>query len=217
MAAGLSAGCVYTGGRVSVSAPVLAQMGWIVWMRLLKVIVTRMAKKPPQSWSFTCSCFLHRNIRSTGGMCSLHQQIWLTPTTTPVSICQSAVAQEAETVQHHTQQQGQGQNAYSRHGAAPAGQPAIVAQSASFAWERQGAPPSLHSISLKAMQGQLVMVVGVVGSGKSSLIAALLGELHSQGGSLQVSCAVLCMPWVTKPYPTRPPPLPPPPPPRLMH
>lgn len=46
---------------------------------------------------------------------------------------------------------------------------------------------ALHGISLKAMQGQLVMVVGVVGSGKSSLIAALLGELHSQGGSLEVN------------------------------
>lgn len=36
------------------------------------------------------------------------------------------------------------------------------------------------------------MVVGVVGSGKSSLIAALLGELHSQGGSLQVNVKQFC-------------------------
>ena len=36
------------------------------------------------------------------------------------------------------------------------------------------------------------MVVGVVGSGKSSLIAALLGELHSQGGSLQVNAKQFC-------------------------
>lgn len=120
-------------------------------------------------------------------MCDLHQQIWLTPTTMPFSICHATIAQEAETVQHCTQHQGQGQTAYSRHGAAAAGQPAIVAQSASFAWERQGGPPALHSLCLKAVQGQLVMVVGVVGSGKSSLIAALLGELHSQGGSLEVS------------------------------
>lgn len=37
-----------------------------------------------------------------------------------------------------------------------------------------------------------MIVVGVVGSGKSSLIAALLGELHSQGGSLQVNCKQCC-------------------------
>ncbi len=54
-------------------------------------------------------------------------------------------------------------------------------------------PPALHDISLEAIKGQLVMVVGVVGSGKSSLIAALLGELHSRGGTIEVSyiCKVL--------------------------
>ena len=92
------------------------------------------------------------------------------------------ILQEAETVRHQD-----GKQPYSRHEAAQAGQPAIEARLASFAWERQGIPSALHSISLKATKGQLVMVVGVVGSGKSSLIAALLGELHSQGGSLQVS------------------------------
>lgn len=90
--------------------------------------------------------------------------------------------QEAETLHHQD-----GKQPYSRHEAAQTGQPAIEAHSASFAWERQGVPSALHNISLKAIKGQLVMVVGVVGSGKSSLIAALLGELHSQGGSLQVN------------------------------
>jgi len=47
-------------------------------------------------------------------------------------------------------------------------------------------PPVLHDISLEAIKGQLVMVVGAVGSGKSSLIAALLGELHARHGSVQV-------------------------------
>ncbi len=54
-------------------------------------------------------------------------------------------------------------------------------------------PPVLHDICLEAIKGQLVMVVGVVGSGKSSLIAALLGELHGRGGTVEVLyiCKVL--------------------------
>ena len=70
--------------------------------------------------------------------------------------------------------------------AADEGQVAGRARGASFAWERE-MPPALHNISLEATKGQLVMVVGVVGSGKSSLIAALLGELHARGGSFEVS------------------------------
>lgn len=65
------------------------------------------------------------------------------------------------------------------------GESAVEARRASFAWEQQ-MPPALHDISLKAIKGQLVMVVGVVGSGKSSLIAALLGELHGRGGTVEV-------------------------------
>jgi energy-coupling factor transporter ATP-binding protein EcfA2 len=71
--------------------------------------------------------------------------------------------------------------------AAQDGESAVKARWASFAWERQ-MPPALHDISLQAIKGQLVMVVGVVGSGKSSLIAALLGELHSRGGAVEVLC-----------------------------
>ncbi|KAL0032002.1 hypothetical protein WJX77_000079 [Trebouxia sp. C0004] len=59
---------------------------------------------------------------------------------------------------------------------------AVKAEQASFAWEHE-MPPVLHEISLEASKGQLVMVVGAVGSGKSSLIAALL---HPRHGSLQV-------------------------------
>lgn len=69
--------------------------------------------------------------------------------------------------------------------AASDGEAAVKVQWGSFAWERD-APPALNHLSLEASKGQLVMVVGKVGSGKSSLLAALLGELHSRGGSLQV-------------------------------
>ena len=62
---------------------------------------------------------------------------------------------------------------------------AIKLQQASFAWERNQ-PAVLSNFSLEVGRGQLVMVVGRVGAGKSSLLAALLGELHPRGGSLQV-------------------------------
>lgn len=76
---------------------------------------------------------------------------------------------------------------HKRMEAAQNGEPAVKARWASFAWERETAP-ALHDVSLEAIKGQLVMVVGVVGSGKSSLIAALLGELHSRGGTVEVLC-----------------------------
>ena len=58
-------------------------------------------------------------------------------------------------------------------------------QHASFSWEK-GAAAVLKQVSLKVNKGQLVMVVGPVGSGKSSLLAAILGELHSHNTSFQV-------------------------------
>ncbi|KAL4518770.1 hypothetical protein Ndes2437B_g00851 [Nannochloris sp. 'desiccata'] len=48
--------------------------------------------------------------------------------------------------------------------------------SPSFAWTPTY-PPLLHDINFEIQAGQLVIVVGSVGSGKSSLLAALLGEM----------------------------------------
>lgn len=71
--------------------------------------------------------------------------------------------------------------------AAPAGAPAISMQMASFAHETME-PPVLRSISLELPSGQLLAVVGQVGAGKSSLLAALLGEMHARGGAVKVGC-----------------------------
>lgn len=42
--------------------------------------------------------------------------------------------------------------------------------------------PTLRNINLHVEQGQLIAVVGTVGSGKSSLLSALLGEMDKISG-----------------------------------
>lgn len=42
------------------------------------------------------------------------------------------------------------------------------------------------SVCLDINPGRLVAVVGAVGSGKSSLVSALLGEIHNLSGSVRI-------------------------------
>lgn len=55
----------------------------------------------------------------------------------------------------------------------------------SFAWDndQQGSAAALHDVQLEVPTGSLVIVVGPVGSGKSSLLNAVLGEMVALGGS----------------------------------
>uniref|UniRef100_A0A672I9D7 ATP-binding cassette, sub-family C (CFTR/MRP), member 2 n=1 Tax=Salarias fasciatus TaxID=181472 RepID=A0A672I9D7_SALFA len=67
-----------------------------------------------------------------------------------------------------------------------------------FAWERD-AEPLLKNVSLEIKPGQLVAVVGAVGSGKSSLISALLGEMHSTKGFINIQGSIAYVPqqaWI---------------------
>ena len=57
-----------------------------------------------------------------------------------------------------------------------------------YAWQNHpDSVPTLSDISLSVPKGALCMVVGAVGSGKSSLLAAMLGEMHSVRGSAAVN------------------------------
>jgi ABC-type multidrug transport system fused ATPase/permease subunit len=67
--------------------------------------------------------------------------------------------------------------------AAQDGEDAILMKEANFSWDKD---VSLKSISFNAKKGQLIAVVGDVGSGKSSLIAALLRQMNQQGGVNEV-------------------------------
>ncbi|KAF9434197.1 hypothetical protein BGZ76_008408 [Entomortierella beljakovae] len=50
---------------------------------------------------------------------------------------------------------------------------------------RDSMGPVLHNINLTIKRGSLTLVVGRVGEGKSSLVGALLGEMHKYSGSVQ--------------------------------
>ncbi|XP_046390100.1 ATP-binding cassette sub-family C member 9 isoform X2 [Ischnura elegans] len=76
-----------------------------------------------------------------------------------------------------------------RHGPKADGFDAVVVQNATFSWN---ADPhkmlSTHLLDISEVnipQGKLTLVVGPVGSGKTSLLSALLGEMHLQKGSVK--------------------------------
>ena len=54
--------------------------------------------------------------------------------------------------------------------------------------------PSLEGLNLGVRKGGLVAVVGSVGSGKSSLLSALLGDMRRDAGHLNVSGSVAYVP-----------------------
>ncbi|XP_039477391.1 canalicular multispecific organic anion transporter 1-like isoform X2 [Oreochromis aureus] len=68
----------------------------------------------------------------------------------------------------------------------------------SFAWEKD-AKPLLKDVNLDIEPGRLVAVVGAVGSGKSSLMSALLGEMHSTKGFINIRGSLAFVPqqaWI---------------------
>ncbi|XP_055077733.1 multidrug resistance-associated protein 1-like [Periophthalmus magnuspinnatus] len=71
--------------------------------------------------------------------------------------------------------------------------PAVEVHAGYFSWSTDS-PPSLSSINVMVEQGALVAVVGPVGSGKSSLLAAVLGEMERRSGSLSTRGSVALVP-----------------------
>ncbi|BHF67803.1 hypothetical protein SprV_0301083200 [Sparganum proliferum] len=69
-------------------------------------------------------------------------------------------------------------------GPARSSKTALEFRDASFSWKRNGAFV-LKNLSFTVPRGSLVAVIGSVGSGKSSLLSACLGELYRRSGSAQ--------------------------------
>ncbi|CAL2028389.1 unnamed protein product [Caenorhabditis brenneri] len=66
----------------------------------------------------------------------------------------------------------------------------------SFSWDQT---PILHDIQLTIPRGQLIAVIGKIGSGKSSLLQAILGEVKTLSGSVEINGSISYVPqqaWI---------------------
>ena len=78
------------------------------------------------------------------------------------------------------------------------GTPKIILKGATFTW-RINTPPVIMNASLDVRPGELLAVVGTTGSGKSSLVSAMLGELRTSTGFAYLRGAVAYVPqqaWI---------------------
>ncbi|XP_068658833.1 ABC transporter C family member 14-like [Aristolochia californica] len=62
----------------------------------------------------------------------------------------------------------------------------VEVKDGTFCWEDEGNEKVLKDINLEIKRGALAAVAGTVGSGKSSLLAAVLGEMHKISGKVRV-------------------------------
>ncbi|XP_012540485.1 multidrug resistance-associated protein 1 isoform X3 [Monomorium pharaonis] len=68
---------------------------------------------------------------------------------------------------------------------------ALVIENGNFCWDSEEIErPILRNINLHVEQGQLVAIVGTVGSGKSSLLSALLGEMDKINGKVNTKGSI---------------------------
>ncbi|XP_076628337.1 multidrug-Resistance like Protein 1 isoform X1 [Colletes latitarsis] len=67
----------------------------------------------------------------------------------------------------------------------------LLIENGTFTWDMENVEkPTLKNINIQIEQGQLVAVVGTVGSGKSSLIAAFLGEMDRISGRVNTKGSI---------------------------
>ncbi|XP_023932340.1 canalicular multispecific organic anion transporter 2 [Lingula anatina] len=75
---------------------------------------------------------------------------------------------------------------------------AVSVQDGTFSWDRDE-PTTLQHLNFEIPPGSLVAVVGQVGSGKSSLLSALLGDMECISGEINVKGSVAYVPqqaWI---------------------
>ncbi|KAM7294629.1 ATP-binding cassette sub-family C member 2-like [Ixodes scapularis] len=79
----------------------------------------------------------------------------------------------------------------------------IVMEKCTFAWTKKKEnleSPTLNSVSLEIAPGSLVGVAGFVGSGKSSLLSAILGDMHCIMGTIRTSGRISYVPQMACVY-----------------
>lgn len=63
----------------------------------------------------------------------------------------------------------------------------IVIERGRFSWDPESTTPTIDQIELKVKRGMKVAICGSVGSGKSSLLSSILGEIYKQSGTVKIS------------------------------
>ena len=77
---------------------------------------------------------------------------------------------------------------------------AIDIENGTFHWSAE-CPPVLNNINIKVLKGSFTIVLGPVGSGKTSLLAAILGDLYTAQGTIKRVGKVAYVPqqaWIYK-------------------
>ncbi|KEH17986.1 multidrug resistance protein ABC transporter family protein [Medicago truncatula] len=63
----------------------------------------------------------------------------------------------------------------------------VVIEKGRFSWDPETAIPTLDEIELRVKRGMKVAICGSVGSGKSSMLSGVLGEIFKQSGNVKIS------------------------------
>ncbi|XP_024012775.1 putative ABC transporter C family member 15 isoform X2 [Eutrema salsugineum] len=75
----------------------------------------------------------------------------------------------------------------------------VEIENGAFSWEPEASRPTLDGIELRVKRGMKVAICGAVGSGKSSLLSCILGEIQKLKGAVRVSgkqAYVPQSPWI---------------------
>ncbi|XP_070006835.1 ABC transporter C family member 3-like [Nicotiana sylvestris] len=76
---------------------------------------------------------------------------------------------------------------------------AIEIVGGNFAWDASTSTPLLKDVNLRVLNGMRVAICGTVGSGKSSLLSSILGEMPKLSGTIKLSgtkAYVAQSPWI---------------------
>lgn len=66
------------------------------------------------------------------------------------------------------------------------GRIAVEVKDGGFRWDDENGEEALKNINLEIRKGELAAIVGIVGSGKSSLLGSILGEMHKITGKVRI-------------------------------
>lgn len=66
------------------------------------------------------------------------------------------------------------------------GNVAVEVKDGVFSWDDENGEECLKNINLEIKKGDITAIVGTVGSGKSSLLASILGEMHKTSGKVRI-------------------------------